>query len=411
MPSPTRLRAVGLLERYHTTRHLLGLDSCVLVAAKYTCADGSILNKELVFPALRKAIATHPVLGVKFEGEATSKPFFVALETIELPRVVQFSDADNLEAALQSQLSRRFDTLADLPLWRIEVLKDNTVIFAFHHAIGDGLSGVAFHTSLLAALQDVKGEDDSPTVVIPQSLKLLPPIEVATSLWPSVRKIASEVFALLAPTSWTWGSSAWTANSVLKTPSLEPRVKLFTLPASDMVKFSAACRANSATITSAFYELAVSLLSRIVAQDFVQYNTLSCFVAVSLRTVAGAPADAMCDYRQKHAAREEIGMLAFLFGNIAGYFRAQLGRKRGGTFELSNAGRVLAAAPAGRWRIGRMAFAQCNVVVGAALTMNVIGDPTGAVNIAVTWGEASIDDELVEAFVAQFQEGFHELIS
>ena len=38
--------------------------------------------------------------------------------------------------------------------------------------------------------------------------------------------------------------------------------------------------------------------------------------------------------------REEVGLLYLLFGNVAPYFRGMLGKKRGGTFEVSNTGRV-----------------------------------------------------------------------
>ena len=57
-----------------------------------------------------------------------------------------------------------------------------------------------------------------------------------------------------------------------------------------------------------------------------------------------------------------------------------------------------------------MVFAQCNVTLGAALTLSVIGDPTGGVSIALTWAESSLDAMLVEMFATQFVEGFHALL-
>ncbi|KAJ7117659.1 alcohol acetyltransferase [Mycena epipterygia] len=434
--SSSHLRPAGLFECYHITRHFLGLDSCVVLSARYTCADGSILNAERLFPALRKVIEKHPVLAVKLEGE-DSKPSFVKLATIELPLVAKFSDNDDLEAAIQTHLSRSFDTSAQVPLWRVEVLTDGTVIFAFHHGIGDGLSGVAFHQSLLAALQDAIIGDESPLVTIPQSLSLLPPIEAVTSLWPSLRKILAEVFSLFAPISWTRGYSAWTSNPVPQASSLETHAKIITFTSAETAAFAATCRSHGATVTSALYVLAAATISRFVPPNSLQYKTLSASVAISLRSVANAPADAMCDYvsghhtyppvdpafswpaaaryatelqAQKRAAREEIGMLMFLFGNIAGYFRGQLGRKRGLTFELSNAGRVSPAARAGKWRIRQMTFAQCNVVVGPALKLNAIADPTGALSVTLTWGDDAIEEALVESFATQFQDGFRTLI-
>ncbi|KAJ6581872.1 alcohol acetyltransferase [Mycena capillaripes] len=436
MSSSNPLRAAGLLESWHISRHFLGLDSCVVVSAKLTCADGSGLNEEQLFPALKKVIEMHPVLSVMLQGE-DSKPSFVKLEKIDLTLVVQFSDHEHLEAAIQRQLSTRFHTVAKLPLWRVEVLTDGTVILAFHHGIGDGLSGVAFHQSLLAALQDDIAGDESPLVAVPQTLSLLPPIEAVTNLWPSLLKIITEVFSLFAPASWKRDYSAWTANPISKTPEFIPHVKLITFTSDEMATFAKTCRSHKATVTSAFYVLSAAILSRSVPPNVPEYKTLVATVAISLRDVARAPADIICDYvaghrtfplvhpafqwpaaaryaadlqHQKHAAREEIGMIRLLFGNINPFFRGMLGGKRRATFEISNAGRVPAAAREGQWRIGRMVFAQSDLVVGAALKVNVIGDPTGAVSVALTWGEAAIDGTLVESFAAQLQEGFRALL-
>ncbi|KAJ7017701.1 hypothetical protein C8F04DRAFT_1154882 [Mycena alexandri] len=403
------LRPVGLFEQYHQVRHFLGLDSCVVVSARYVSADGASLNKEHLFPALRKVVATHRALSVKLQGENSRQSAFINLETIDLSLLAQFSDHDDLETAIKGQLLRRFDTDSELPLWRVEVLRDGTVVLAYHHVIGDGLSGVAFHQSLLAALQDVIAGDDSSLVTVPQSLSLLPPMEAVTNLRPSILKVIKEVLALFLPTSWT----------------------------AEMASFAATCRSHGATLTSAFYVLAVATISRLVPPNTPQYKTLSAFVAVSMRTATAAPADVMCDYvaahhtypavhpafqwpaaalyaaelqRQKYAAREEVGMLYLLFGNVAPFFRGMLGKKRGGTFEISNAGRVPAGKHVGPWRIERMVFAQSDLVVGAALKINVIGDPTGAVNIALTWGKDAIDEALVESFAAQFQDGLRALI-
>ncbi|KAF8190362.1 alcohol acetyltransferase [Mycena galopus ATCC 62051] len=432
--SPTFLRNVGLVESWHITRHFLGLDSCVLVSARYTSVDGTILSKEHLFSALRKVIQTHPILSVMLQNE-DSKPSFIRLEKIELPRVVQFSDHNDLEVAIQLQLSTRFDTAAQLPLWRVEVLNDGTVLVAYHHGIGDGLSGVAFHRSLLAALQDVG--DDSPVVEVSQPLSLLPPIEGMTSLWPSLSKIISEVLSLVLPASWQRSYYAWNANPVSKTQQFTPHVKLFTFSGEEMAAFAKICRSHSATVTSALYVLAASVLSRSVPPHSPEYKTLTAVVAISLRSVAGASSDVLCDYvsghrsyppinpafqwpaaaryatelqRQKTAAREEIGIIYLIASNFGGFMKGMLGGKRRATFELSNAGRVPAVDGVRLWRAERMVFAQSDLVIGAALKINVIGDPTGAVNVALTWGEEAIDRDVVESFATQFQEGLRALL-
>ncbi|KAF7356371.1 hypothetical protein MVEN_00969500 [Mycena venus] len=415
MSPPTPLRAPGLMESYHLARHFLKIDSCLLVSARYICADGSILNKEQLFPALEKVIQKHPILAVMLQDEGTNKPSFVKLEKIELPLVVEFSNETDLESAMQRQLANRLDTTARLPLWRVEVFNDGTVIFAFHHCIGDALSGVIFHQTLLAALQDVVPADITLSVAIPQSLSLLPPIEAVINLRPSLLTIISEVFSLFIPASWKPGYKAWTANPVPKeVPKVyQPHVKIITFTTEEMAAFMTICRSHGATVTSAFYVLAAAVLSRLVPPNSSQYKTLAAVVAVSLRDWPAAARYAVELQRQKTEAAKKIGLIYLLFGNIAPFFKGMLGKKRDETFEISNVGRVPSAAAtdaAERWRIERIVFAQSNLVTNAALKINVIGDPTGAVNVALTWGKTSIDGELVELFARQFQEGFRILL-
>ncbi|KAJ7931788.1 hypothetical protein B0H13DRAFT_1957613, partial [Mycena leptocephala] len=227
VPTLMPVRPAGLLESWHITRHFLGLDSCVV--RLFTQGD--------LFPALRKVIETHPALSVMIQDE-DSKPFFLRLNEIELSLVVQFSDHDDLEAAIKQQLSTR----------------------------------VAFHQSLLAALQDVIVGDDSPLVSVSQSLSLLPPIEAVTNVWPSLPQTAEFI----------------------------PHLKLITFTSDEMSTFAKICRSHSATVTSAFYVLAVATLSRLVPPRSPPYKTLSAHVAVSLRAAARAPAAAMCDYVGVH---------------------------------------------------------------------------------------------------------------
>ncbi|KAJ7625533.1 alcohol acetyltransferase [Roridomyces roridus] len=429
------LRPVGLFESFHVYRHFLGLDSGPICAARYTNADGAVLTKENLFPALKRVIEEHPSLAVALDAE-DSKPVFVKLEKIALDLIVQFTDDKEVEAAIENRLSRPFDT--SLPLWRVEVLKDGFVVFIFHHAIGDGLSGVAFHQSLLAALQNTVLSDGSAVVQVPPSISLQPPIEAVTSLRPSLGKMLYEVFSLFAPSSWKPLHTAWTGNPVPNNRLLRTHVKLLTFSAEEMANFTKVCRSHGASITSAIYILAVATASRLVPlNNTPPYKTLSTNVAISLRDVARTPGTVMCDYvsthhtfptinpafswpaaaayarelqRQKQGvARQEIGMLMLLFGNIAGFLRSKLGQKRGATFEVSNLGRV-AASTEGPWRLGRMIFAQCDSVIGPALKVNVVGDPSGGLSVCLTWGEEAIEKSLAESFASQFQEGLRALL-
>ncbi|KAJ7307048.1 alcohol acetyltransferase [Mycena albidolilacea] len=438
MAADTRIRRTGLLERYHATRNFLGLDSCVAASAKYSTEDRRPLTKDILFPALRQVIKTHPPLCVGLANESSSTAAFTRLHTIDLSRIVQFRDNDSLRDALESQLAEGFDTDADLPLWRIQVLGDNTVIFAIYHIIGDGLSTIAFHASLLRALRDVPAGDASPLVQTPNTILLSPPIEDVTSVRPSLSTIFDEVYRLFAPKYLSSDRKAWSGNPVPMgvNGSLRTNVRLMSFPAHEVTAFCTMCQTHRTTVTAAFYVLTVATLSRMLAGD-PRYDAISSTVAISLRGAAGIPKDAICDYvsahrtyppadprfswpaaahhaaklrTQKSKARENIGMLRFLLGQYVPFFRSHLGRKRASGFVLSNLGRFDASAVEGTWNIVNTVFAQCDVVVGAAFKMNVVCDPTGALNIALTWGEHSIESDFVESFLSRFQDAFRGLL-
>ncbi|KAJ7303521.1 alcohol acetyltransferase-domain-containing protein [Mycena albidolilacea] len=439
-PPVIRLRKTGLMEQYHITRHFLGMDSCIVASAQYVAQDGAALNREILFPALRTLIETHAALGLRLDGdEATEDVYLARLSMVDLSRVVEFSAKDNLQEAYESQLARGFATQTDLPLWRVQLLADNTIVFAVHHGVCDGMSLMVFLLGLLQALQNSESgdTDTSHLVQIPTSNVLFPPVEQATNVRPSLRTICSKLFDSVAPASWTKMHSAWTGLASPLTPNVTTHVRILPLPAPDIVALCAAARTQGATLTSTFYVLAVSALSQLIAQDPARYTRIGSAVAISLHGVAGIPDDVMCDYPgvfyahprvapdfnwaeagrvarvlqgQKRKGREIVGMLGFIQGKYAPYMKRQLGTKRETGFCISNVGRVQPPSVGGKWTIGRTIFGQCDVVTGAALSINMTGDPTGALNVAFTWGETSLETSFVEAFITSLQKGFGEVI-
>ncbi|KAJ6489868.1 alcohol acetyltransferase [Mycena sanguinolenta] len=437
-----RLRRLGLMERWHCVRHRLELDSCVVASAQYTSDDGHPLTKEILFPALRTLVEEHASLGIRLEGnETTAKVYFVRLPRVDLSSVVECSGHSNVQEAYENHLSRGFETQTDVPLWRVEVLADNVVLFAIHHAVGDGMSVLAFHLNLLRALQNGRGYDGSPVVETPQSNRLLPPIEHSTPVWPSFSLAGSMLYDLLAPASWSKMRNAWTGPRSPLTSDITTLVRIFTFPPNDVAAFITATRAHNATLTSTTYVLAVCALSQLLADDPRKYKRIGGTVALSLRGVAGVPDDVLCDYpstfhelsrvtpafswneakrmavtlnEQKRKGREMVGMLRFLElpGVYLSYLKGQLGGKREAGVRLSNLGRVQLPGIGGKWTMSRTMFAQCDVVTGDALNINMTGDPTGALNVTLSWGKATgLDTAFVEAFMASFQERFKNVVA
>ena len=413
------------------------MDSCVLCAAQYIVPEHKRLDELLLFSALRKVVQLYAGLGVRVVGEPSQVPSFVRLKSVDLAKVVSFSDGDNLQVTFEDQFQRQFNTAADLPLWRVVVLKNNIVCFAWHHCIGDGLSGMAFHRALLGSLQETILTDNETVVRLPSTTPSMPVLDTAVNISPSWRIIMREMYNLVAPTSWTRDGSAWTGNPVTVDVNLKTHVRIIDFPSQDVTAFLTLCRSNNASLTGALYTLAVSVLSRVIMSlQNIRERVISFYIPISLRGVAGIPQDIFCDcvstlhfhppfqpnfswteaskftaiLRSCPKSGEEVGMLKYLNGNYIGYFQGKLGRKRQGTLELSNLGQFGGVPLGGEWSIGKTAFAQCDSIVGSALKINVIGDPRGGMAITVTWGEDSVEESVAESFVADLQRDFMELL-
>ncbi|KAJ6567834.1 hypothetical protein B0H10DRAFT_1965160 [Mycena sp. CBHHK59/15] len=311
--------------------------------------DGLMLS--ILFPMLRTLIKTHAPLSVRLEGnEATSDVYLVQLPSIDLSHVVDFSGKHNLREALESQLVWNFETQMDLPLWRIEVLARNIVIFAVHHAIGNGMSCM-------------RGIHPPGPTSMDESLLCM--------VW------------LPHP------NDPQLLNTCLLTGIL--------------------CARHHGILHRGLRTQCNTHIDHLCAHDNpARYKWLAMFVVISLRSVAGvgdkAAACIACELQvQKQKLREGLGMLQFLLG--------QYGAKHKSGLTLSNLGRICAHVVEGRWTIGGTVFTQCNIIIGSAFSINITGDPTGALNFSFCWGETNLDSAFIEMFISLFQEAFRSMVT
>ncbi|KAJ7739559.1 alcohol acetyltransferase [Mycena metata] len=437
-----KLRQLGGLEKYLATQHFLSLETCVITSARYTNADNTVLTEAVLFPALKALIETHAPLGIRLEGRPDSVDVaFAQLATVDLSRVVEFSDSGDLQEALEKQLGRPFeDTRTDLPLWRVEILPNNTVLLAVHHVIADGLSTVDFHRSLVQALQKTSLDPCSSSVRVPD-LPLLPAVEDLTSVRVSMTTALSAIWEALVPNRWKRASSAWTGHPIPPRVLLQTRIRLMAFEPSVATKFSDTCRAHGATVTSALYVLAVCTLSRLLINDTHSpaYKTASMGVPISFRGVTSIPSNVLGNLGsachtfpplntefswtqavafaaelkgvQKDRSREALGLLGWVANDLPRVIMGELGGKRRYGIIISNLGRIQGLPTEGKWKINEMFFTHSDTFTGPALGLNVIGDPTGSLNIFFRWGEQSLDIVFVEAFISTFRDTFDGLLA
>ncbi|OCB88622.1 hypothetical protein A7U60_g4220 [Sanghuangporus baumii] len=500
-------RAAGLQETYHIARQNAGLDSCVVVAARFTrvnpTSEDEKLSKKEVYQAVVHALKTHAALSahairqserdnVKKKSAKAEKEVYVfeRMEHVNLEKGVHFpneSDGSNPGEDIAGLIQREFtqpmasvtsvseassdgdkDKVGDedKPLWRLTVTAQNLLIFAWHHCLGDGQSGLAFFRSILEGLNNndplstLPAEFNPKVVKIPTDLKLTPRLEDLTDLSVSLLTLIVALAGLFIPPSWTSARRIWTGNQV---PSIVPpsltRARLLSVPSDHVSRILAAARRHQTTLTAVLYLLALDALSDAIAKEDSngKWKKLSIGVPTALRALAKVPPTVMAEMVSTHRStphlapppsssdvhrdglldwsrassfsralrasipksREAIGTMKYLNGKYEPFFKGKLGKKRELSLEISNLGAFkIAASPHSqtsstsepkKWMITETYFAQDDGTIGAALKMSVVGSPTGAVNVVVTWGKDAVDDAFAEAFVKQLTDAVDRL--
>lgn len=168
-------RLCGRLELYSVYRTNLEIYSNVIVAMRYR--PRRPYTRETFSVAVEKALHTkvlpqNPLLSCEIVNGASHEPRFRRKATRQLPiRLVK--DCSDIQAFLRREHDER---PSHAELWRISIVEElakNTfwVSLSFHHAIGDGTSGLIFHEQLLRALQSDSSDAFLSTRPLPPSIE------------------------------------------------------------------------------------------------------------------------------------------------------------------------------------------------------------------------------------------------
>ncbi|KAJ9137069.1 Peroxidase family protein [Pleurostoma richardsiae] len=272
----TFVRESGFHERLFYLWHRLGLQSNVLVSARYTSSRaGEGLTESGVFSALRETIKAHTGLaavGVIRPGHKSGRHILhrVMLHSIDLRSCVEFVDDEGIGAGAEffERIHNQWYFTADEPKgpwWRVFVLGRRDVVFVFHHFVCDGRSGYDFHRTFLAALNSsnaVSKSDPEPIVRFdPEKDRMPPDVQELTDIkystfrvvltylyWIIIRLLFSKrlLFSDVPPPKPYPRMATGRAEPSQQTVT---RVAGFRLPAAKMSAITAACRAHKTTFT------------------------------------------------------------------------------------------------------------------------------------------------------------------
>jgi len=442
---PLRLTQSGALEQFSSARHELGFYNNVGISASYTCETESLSTlKDIIFSALSAVILRHPILSAVPLDEDTSTPYFARLPKINLDDAVAFfvrelpifeNERDiELDNILEAQHNVSFkENYGSRPFWRLIVLKNGSsrnefvASFIFHHALGDGTSGMIFHKHFLSALHTVPAPLPN-TIIQPPTTPLLPPLEQLHPL----------PIPTPSPTPYT-PHNLWTAG-----PISLPNTGTFhslTLPPTTTSLFLQACRAHSTTITSTLPVLIATSLIQFLPSKF---KSLECTIPVTLRRwlpdfinedVMGVWIDAFSAYYSREnlksegfpweEARRTKGVIGeYLasegesinvakFGRIADmreFFLGRVGKERTSSFDVSNLGVMPIVQYEGtQWKVGRVVFSRSAFASGSTFSTGVVSGGDGTMVLGFCWQREVVDRELIEAVIEEVEEGIERI--
>ncbi|KAI5837985.1 alcohol acetyltransferase [Morchella snyderi] len=444
------LRPVGMLEKYSTVRHNLSFYINVAVTARYTSSSPNPLSKATIYRALTTLITTHAPLGTTILGENTPHPTFARLARINLDELVAIThlraattdpaaELAEIDEILSSQHNNKFRELGRLPLWRVIIIAPRTpdpaargvdVAFVYHHALGDGVTGLAFHHALLRALNTPceAAEEEGPSVVVPPELPLAPPVEGLVSLSTSVSKLWSQVWPPKTAHAGHWSGAA------IQIP-LKNVVRTVVFPAGVLAGVVAACRREGTTVTA--------LLEAVLARAFFgvlgeETEKLSTTTAIDLRRFIRDAGDEtmgvmVCSVPVVHERRAaadvwgvarrckaiiqkaleagtkdtDTGLLKYL-SNYEKYFLGKLGTRREHSLGVSNLG-AFKSTSVGEWGISRVIFSQSASVSGCAVEFSVASVVGGEMCVCVCVQEGIVEEEVLASVVKAFEAALVEL--
>jgi hypothetical protein len=448
------------LEQYSTSRHQVGFYLNVAVAATYHLPDICDLPvKDYVYQASEIAIAEHPVLSAIVADDHTQDPYFVRLPQLDLDKIISLQDRKpgllgteaNGEPApdldLQTLLAREHNKPFEAPnaFWRLCILLDKeneaqfTVVFVYHHAIGDGSSGKAFHQTFLRALGLTSNPEKTKSIIPTPQIPLFPNIELISPMSLSFSYLAKKLFQAKIYSRRPTG--LWTGSKVLN--PTQTRVRLVPFSKSLLSALRHLCHAQDTTIT-AFLQ---TIFARaIFAHIPAEFTRLACTGAISCRRwlpaivtdetmgvwvqgfeesyLRDAVAISTTAFPWEEARRSKqtvqavlrnkgkdssINLLQFVDDYQEELCLSKVGKEREGSFEVSNIGFVDSPTDPEKTRLQGMVFSQSASVMGNAIEFSVVTGGDGCLVVSVSWQEGVVEPELVNKVIESAKQEMYAL--
>ncbi|KAF4961422.1 hypothetical protein FGADI_276 [Fusarium gaditjirri] len=456
---------LGVLGRYYSARHRLGQyrSACVTAIYNIPLPNHSLLNglDNALELALQATIRQHAGLryGISDEEES-GVPLFKQMQTFDpqdvMKVVTRRIPAGEDEAVSDELLSRELEKghselwLESKPVWKVVVMKHTSncmpgpflrldVAFFAHHAIADGLSGVAFHSSFM---RNLKLETPLPAQW---------PLELdEVQVPPPTIEEGMDCLSCNCTTCTTpdiYDEPVWGARPISVTPTVnyESRVRIVTVTAALFSGLLRKCKQASVTVTGLLHAIICITLSNSIKGDVPGFRVVTPFSA--RRHTGASDGDIVnhISYLTSHVPQEDLqkfrdsqrlsaaedqhiidlarrfsnevatkvkefphGSMATKLSQVQDILlecQSQGGTERRFTYELSNLGSVSGISPPedSGMKLERLVFTQCGFVAGPALGFNCVSVGGGDFTISITWQRGIVAESVVKDVVQELE--------
>ena len=460
----------GPNERRCVARESLGFYRALIVGGIYNFSHPvDLASTSTYIHALRQCVRRHQQLSCNLVDRESDSPYYQACDRLDLSQHVQILPQRNGWDGIRSvedALPAILDSVGPLsiPAWKVTIIpfpqQKCFVGFSFSHSLGDGMSGIAFHRTFLAALQELGVEKD--LIYTPTLQQLDPPFDTSTNLPISWSFLLRPLLGTLLPkrvaSLFGFGDKippgTWTGSRVFyNAEEHRTGVKTLSIDGALVKEALRVCRTHQAKLTGLLHQLIIDSLSESLAQCS-GIDNLTAQTALNLRGAVGKSNDEMGNFisavththaikkpsgdsevfqeldwsavravteRLAAAAKElrdqPIGLLRYLT-DVRSWVASQPGQRRDCSYEVSNLGSFQPSGPTKRCSVTEMIFCQPANVLGAALDLNVVSVVNGSLSIAVSWQAGALslsagqdEEDFVETVCQRIRSGFVRLAS
>ncbi|KAM0244032.1 hypothetical protein ACHAP5_006696 [Fusarium lateritium] len=424
--------------------------------------------------SIQAVIRQHPGLlyGVSDETEA-GIALYNQVHQIDRPDVLRVIDSNDTNSTTAEQKMKSADVLLshilgdahaeqwlpDKPAWKVIMLNhfhrnseesDSDLVsleridiaFIAHHAIADGLSGVAFHASLMENFATLSASLCSP----PWPMIFNEPRAAPMAIEERVDCLSCTCSVCSSPS--TCDRKAWAGRAISQTPAarLKSMVRIITITPEELLAVLKKCKRASITLTGLLHALICTSLCRGIKEDVPGFRSVTPFsvrphtgaskmdivdhVSCLISYISNAELEKIQECEPGSMAEDQrIIELAEFFGrdittkvrqfphgsmvtslnriqDLVSHCESQGGTERKYTYELSNLGSTSDILPpdGSNLKLEKLVFTQCAMVAGPAIGFNCASTRGGPLVISITWEQGIIEESVVDHVVRELKE-------